>query len=391
MLRIGVIGAAGRGHLGDYAHRPAEGVSLAAGADVLPAARERFLERCSKKFGMLPAVYGDYREMIEKEHLDGVIIASPDYLHEEQALFALEHKVAVFLEKPMAITTEGADRILEAAWRNRTKLVVGHNMRYMEFPSRMKELVDSGVIGEVRSVWCRHFVSYGGDAYFRRWHAAKRNSTSLLLQKGSHDIDVIHWLAGGFSTLVNGLGNLSVYDKVPRRPAGEELRGDLWSESHWPPLEQQGFYPEVEVEDLSLIQMRLDNGVLATYQQCHYTPDACRNYTVIGTKGRLENYGDSAIQVWTRRQDHFRLEGDITYRVGAAAGDHGGADPLIIRSFIGALKGEYFVRSTAQAARHSVAAGCAGAESIRSGGRPVAIPPLPEYLIHFDFTRAKEA
>ena len=42
------------------------------------------------------------------------------------------------------------------------------------------------------------------------------------------------------------------------------------------------------------MNMRLDNGVLASYQQCHFTPDYWRNYTVIGTEGRLENFGDDA-------------------------------------------------------------------------------------------------
>ncbi len=397
MLRIGLIGAAGRGQLSDYAHKPEKGSSIVAAADIYPEGRERFLKRHLEKFNQTPPVYVDYREMIEKEQLDGVIIATPDFLHEEQAVYALEHKIPVYLEKPMAITTEGADRILETAYRNRTKLIVGHNMRYMAFTRKMKEIIDSGVIGEVRSIWCRHFISYGGDAYFRDWHAMKKYANSLLLQKGAHDIDIIHWLAGGYSTLVNGMGNLSVYDKVPRRPADQKRLKEgvahVWSASHWPPLEQKDFYPEVEVEDLNLIQMRLDNGVLATYEQCHYTPDSCRNYTVIGTKGRIENYGDYSpkadIQVWVNRKDTFRLEGDITYRVDASDGNHGGADPLIMWSFVEALRGTYDVWSTPQAARNSVAAGCAGADSIRSGGMPVAIPPLPEHLLKYDFARAE--
>ena len=53
-----------------------------------------------------------------------------------------------------------------------------------------------------------------------------------------------------------------------------------------------------------MMNMELDNGVLASYQQCHFTPDYWRNYTVIGTEGRLENFGDGAgdqINVWTSR------------------------------------------------------------------------------------------
>lgn len=143
-----------------------------------------------------------------------------------------------------------------------------------------------------------------------------------------------------------------------------------------------------------MITMRLSNGVFASYQQCHYTPDACRNYTVIGTKGRLENYGDYSpkadIQVWIQAGRHFRLEGDITYRVDASDSAHGGADPLIVQSFLDAIRGVYDVWSTPQAARYSVAAGCKGADSIRNGGMVESVPLLPDYLENWDFARAEE-
>ena len=397
-VRLGVIGCAGRGQLADWVHQPENGVEIVAGADIYPEQRQMFLDRYREKFNAQPAVYSDYREMIEKEQLDGVIVTSPDFLHEEHSVFALNHKIAVYLEKPIAISIESADRILEAAYRNRTKLVVGHNMRYMAFTRKMKEIIDQGIIGEVKAVWCRHFISYGGDAYFRDWHAAKKYSNSLLLQKGAHDIDIIHWLAGGRSVRVNGMGGLTVYDKLPRRPKGEERIREgiqsVWKEEHFPAISQKDFYPEIEVEDINMIHMQLTNGVFASYEQCHFTPDACRNYTVLGTKGRLENYGDyspdSDIQVWTRRKDKFRLEGDITYRVSADDGNHGGADPQIVQSFVDALRGKYDVWSTPQAARYSVAAGCLGAESIRNGGGCYEVPALPDYLENFDFARAEE-
>ena len=222
-LRLAIVGCFGRGRVADNAHQPEEGVRIVAGADKYPDALELFVRRYQEKFDCTPNTYSDYREMIETEKPDGVFITSPDFLHEEQAVFALEHKVAVYLEKPLAISIEGADRILEAAYRNRTPLMLGHNMRYMSFTRKMKELIDAGAVGEVRSIWCRHFVSYGGDAYFRDWHAMEKYVNSLLLQKGAHDIDVIHWLAGGFTTRVNGMGSLSVYDKLPRR-AEDQLR-----------------------------------------------------------------------------------------------------------------------------------------------------------------------
>ena len=393
-LRLAIVGCFGRGRVADNAHQPEEGVRIVAGADKYPDALELFVRRYQEKFDCTPNTYSDYREMIETEKPDGVFITSPDFLHEEQAVFALEHKVAVYLEKPLAISIEGADRILEAAYRNRTPLMLGHNMRYMSFTRKMKELIDAGAVGEVRSIWCRHFVSYGGDAYFRDWHAMEKYVNSLPLQKGAHDIDVIHWLAGGYTTRVNGMGSLSVYDKLPRR-AEDQLRTPgrklaAWDAGHYPPTKQKDFYPWIEVNDLNMINMRLDNGVLACYLQCHYTPDGWRNYTVIGTEGRLENFGMWKLHLWNHRVDDYAEVPDAVYNLEPPkSGSHGGADPKIVRSFVDALRGHYDVWSTPQAARNSVAAGCRGADSIRSNGMPLDVPPLPEHLADYDFIRCK--
>jgi len=314
-IRIGVIGAWGRGNLARHCHNEAEGVELVAGADIYEDKLSLFKDEMKKKFNYEPAYYLDYKEMIQKENLDAVFVTSPDWCHEEQACYALNNKVAVYLEKPIAITIEGSDRILQAAYDNKTKLMLGHNMRYMNFTRKMKELIDSGEIGEVKAIWCRHFISYGGDAYFRDWHADREKSTGLLLQKGAHDIDIIHWLAGAYSERVTALGSLSVYGDLPRRKTVNDGKVDVsFNNDHWPPLEQKDFNPIINVEDQNMVLMQLSNGVQASYTQCHFTPDSCRNYTIIGTKGRIENYGETSgeIQVWKTRKD-FNMQGDETY------------------------------------------------------------------------------
>ena len=110
-LRIGVIGAWGRGKLALSAHKPGKGSKLVAGADVKPEALENF----KKEVGEDVFTTDDYRELLKRDDIDAVFVTSPDFLHEEQALAALEAGKAVYLEKPMAITIEGCDRLLEAA------------------------------------------------------------------------------------------------------------------------------------------------------------------------------------------------------------------------------------------------------------------------------------
>ncbi len=388
-LRIGSIGTCGRGILAYHYIKPEDNVEIVAGADISAEKLQEFAGKVKEQHGNTPNTYLDYKEMIDKEELDGVFVTSPDFCHEEQAIFALNHQVGVYLEKPIAISIEGADRILQAAYDNKAKLMLGHNMRYMSFVLKMKELIDSGAIGEVKAIWCRHFISYGGDAYFRDWHADRRTANSLLLQKGAHDIDVIHWLAGGYTKRVCGFGTLAVYDKLPRRKADEPYDSSF-NVAHWPPLEQSGFNPVIDVEDISMITMQLDNGIQASYQQCHFTPDSCRNYTIIGTKGRIENYGDhhegTTIELWDDRKiDGFRLRGDATFRTPPGRGGHGGSDPAIVHSFFDALRGKGTPNSTPQAARYSVATGCLGADSIRSGGMPFEVPALPEELENYQF------
>ncbi len=386
-IRLGVIGTCGRGLLSDASHAPQRGVQLVAGADVSEESLSAFVSRYRERGDDVTA-YRNYREMLATEKLDGVFITSPDFCHEEHACAALERGVAVYLEKPMALTTEGCDRILRTARDHKTKLMLGHNMRYMHFTRKMKSLIDSGVIGDVKAIWCRHFISYGGDAYFRDWHADQETANSLLLQKGAHDLDVIHWLAGQRTVRVCGMGQLGVYDRLPRRGA-DTPPATRFDASHWPPMEQSGFNPVINVEDHNMIMMQLDGGIQACYLQCHYTPDACRNYTVIGTKGRIENYGDhhqdTTIEIWDRRVDRYRLRGDATFRMPAAEGTHGGADPLIVESFVEYLRGTSRPSVSPQDARHAVAAGCAGAQSIRNGGFPVEVPPLDPDLAAYAF------
>ena len=383
-IRIGTIGACGRGWLADLCHNPENGVEVVAGMDINEKQIEKFKNRFHDKYKQYPKGYTDYKEMLEKEKLDAVFITSPDFCHEEHAVYALSHGVAVYLEKPMAITVEGCDRILKTAKEYNSKIMVGHNMRYHNYTNQMKDIIDSGTIGKVRAIWCRHFISYGGDAYFRDWHADRSKSTSLLLQKGAHDIDIIHWLANSYSSQVSGIGNLTVYDKLPRRANPEEKPDCSFNASHWPPMEQSGFHPIMDVEDHNIINMQLANGVQACYMQCHYTPDCCRNYTIIGTKGRIENYGNSqegtTVELWTKRKDTFRMHGDVTFRTPPDVGHHGGTDNKIINGFIEYIRDDKIPATSPKGARYSVATGCAGAQSIRSGGRPVKVAPLAEEL-----------
>ena len=375
-LRIGVIGSGGRGGIAGHAHKPDENTRVVACCD----SKDEVLEKNKERYGSDIVTTTDVDTLLAQD-LDAVFVCTPDYLHEEHALACLNAGVSIYLEKPMAISIAGCDRVLAAAKQSKGKLFVGHNMRYMNIIRKMKQLIDDDVIGEVKSIWCRHFISYGGDAYFRDWHSEQQYANGLLLQKGAHDIDVMHWLSGSNTTRVSAFGNTAVYDKLPRREE-HEYSSTAFDQSHWPPMEQTGFSPKINVEDQSTVIMEMEKGVLGSYLQCHFTPDSCRNYTVIGTKGRLENMGDSPnspIMVWNQRTDGYNLVGDEVYRGDKVVdkGDHGGADGVIVQEFVDYVRGDIQeTTATPEAARMSVAVGCQASASMRNGGQPLDVPAI---------------
>ncbi|MGY6026309.1 Gfo/Idh/MocA family protein [Streptomyces spinosirectus] len=384
-LRLGVLGHGLRGSLARVAHRPGEGARVTVVADHDPACRRLAAERID---GV--RTVEDHREVIEDPDVDAVLILTPDHTHADLACAALRAGRPVFVEKPLDITVERCDRILRTARETGTRLYVGHNMRHMPVIRQMREIVARGDIGTVKTVWVRHFVGHGGDFYFKDWHAERRYTTSLLLQKGAHDLDVLHWLAGGYTRRVQAFGDLMVYGDNPHRRAPGEPKGADWytEDGHWPPHTQRALNPVIDVEDVSMVNMRLDNGVLAAYQQCHFTPDYWRNYTVIGDAGRLENFGDipgGAVRVWNSRRSGYRAEPDAEYRVSEPVDDaeHGGADPLIIDEFLRFVREGGRTDTSPVAARMAVAAGYGATRSLRAGGAVEEVPPLDDDLVAY--------
>ncbi|WP_434176262.1 Gfo/Idh/MocA family protein [Brachybacterium conglomeratum] len=378
-LRIGVIGMGARSDLASHAHRPGEGSRVTVVAD--PAERGRALAR--ERFGEDVATARSVEEMLEAHEVEAVMILAPDFAHAGIARQTLAAGIPTFCEKPMAISLEDADAMLELAREKRARLYIGHNMRHMPVVRQMKAIVDSGRIGRVRAIWCRHFVGAGGDFYFKDWHAERERAMSLLLQKGAHDIDVIHWLAGGSTRRVSGIGDLAVYgDITDRRDNSDRRMGEWYDADIWPPTAQKELNPVVDVEDISMLQMTLDNGVLASYQQCHFTPDYWRNYTVIGDAGRIENMGDGAgdqIHLWTSRRSGPGRPDDVEV-IARAEGGHGGADPSLVAEFLRFARSGGRTEVSVIAAREAVATGVRGAESIRSGGVPLEVPPVADEI-----------
>ncbi len=177
-VRIGVVGVGQRAVLATHAHGGDSGARVVACADP-SAAGKRY---ATELFGAV-ALRDDHRALLDAG-LDAVMLFTPDHLHAAQALDFLRAGTAVFVEKPLALSTEDCDAVLAAARDSRAKLYVGHNLRHLPMLRAMRALIEDGAIGAVKSVWCRHFVGHGGDFYFRDWHADRRKTRRVVAAEG---------------------------------------------------------------------------------------------------------------------------------------------------------------------------------------------------------------
>ena len=147
--KVGVIGAGnmGNNHIRVYSELP--GVDLVAISDVNPETSNDLATKYIANF------YYDYTKMIETEELDIVSICVPTNLHYEVAKYCLEKKINVLLEKPIAANIEDAEELLELSKTNNVKLLVGHIERFNPAVKKVKEIIDSGKIGDITAIVAR--------------------------------------------------------------------------------------------------------------------------------------------------------------------------------------------------------------------------------------------
>ncbi|MHC4873747.1 MAG: Gfo/Idh/MocA family protein [Planctomycetota bacterium] len=385
-IKIGLIGCGGRGFIAHHAHKPDENSAVTIGYDINPEGVNYLHEHINNQASFTT----EMQELLDQD-IDAVIVASPDYCHHEQAIAAMQAGKHVYLEKPMGITIEQCDEMMKVSEETGMKLMIGFNMRYMTFINMLKERIERGDIGELKAIWVRHFVGMGGRYYFHDWHGKKENCTSLLLQKGSHDYDAIHYITGQYTRRVSAFGNRSFFggDKpndlhcTDCPDAADCPDENIETEGNKKGLRTLCAYrQEIDIEDNYTTMLELNNGIIATYNECHFSPEYNRNYCFIGTEGRLENCElKGEVYYWNRDGKGKRMKEPTEIistnimKDGELEVGHGGADPKIMKAFVDMLVNDTEPPVPMRAGRESVAVGCMADDSIRTGN----VNLIPEY------------
>lgn len=138
--------------------------------------------------------YKDYKELLDKEELDLVIISLPHFLHGEATCYAAERGIDVFLEKPMGISVEDCEKMIETCKRCGVMLWVGHPHRYVDSYRRAKELVLSGELGEPVCFSETRNVDYFADSRPRWFLKKELSGGGIMINLGAHCLDKMKFL-----------------------------------------------------------------------------------------------------------------------------------------------------------------------------------------------------
>ena len=268
----------------------------------------------------VPAVYhaSEFDRMIAEEKPDKVIVCSVDRTHHNYICRAMELGCDVISEKPMTVDAEKCQQIIDTKKRTDRDLTVTFNYRYSPRNTKVKELLASGIAGEITSATFEWLLdtSHGAD-YFRRWHRDKRNSGGLLVHKSTHHFDLMNWWLNSAPETVYAMGGLKFYGKenaekrgVTRfyaRSKGSEIAAkdpfgfkviesdEALMSLYFNAEHEDGYYRDqsvfsdgISIEDNMSVMIRYQNGVTMNYTLCAHCPKEGYRVCFNGTKGRLE-------------------------------------------------------------------------------------------------------
>jgi predicted dehydrogenase len=387
-IRAGVIGAGLRGAT-YYQNLPDElkgRVQLVAIADPNEKHRAAFDEL----FGQGNARhYESGQELLQREELDALVIASPNHAHTRDALLAMEKRIPLMLEKPVAVSLEECAQLWRAWNENeRPPVTVGFVLRDTPFYRRAHALLQDGVLGQLLSLDADENIGPPLTKFMRGgWRRESKMSGGFLIEKCSHDFDILRWLCDSEAARVFSIARITHFQKANAlrherfdAPQNRDVAldfSDARTRALFDTTSTQSLY-EIggDLPDHQSVMIEWENGVLSNFTATFAQPRTTRRLRVCGSDGSLEgDIGRSVLAVekpGDREVDVTREEIHIEH---SADGHHGGDAKLAAHFWNSCLtrecSGGAGLREGIEAAIIALAA-----QQSSTLGAPVEVAPL---------------
>lgn len=314
-------------------------------------------------------MYSSWEEMLNRpKFADAVLICTKDRMHFEPTMKALAQGYHVLLEKPMSYDVNELKAMDQEARKCGLILAVCHVLRYTEFFSKLKSILDEGKIGTLVSIQHLESVGYWHQAHsFVRGNWRRKDETSpMILAKCCHDMDILNFLVGARCVSVSSYGSLRHFKKE-NKPKGapdrcilgcphsdtcpyDATRQYLSEDIGWPtctisddtsmearikalkegPYGRCVYACDNDVVDNQVVNLLYDSGVTVSMAMCAFTRDIKRTINIMGTKGQITgDMEESIIHV-----DDFVTGRRETIKIDSTKGGHSGGDYGLMKDFV---------------------------------------------------------
>lgn len=371
-MKLALIGAGQRGTI--YASSASPRAAIVAVVEPDEGRRESVADR----FGIAPerrfASVGEFYR--QGKICDAVIIASMDRDHYAQTIEALEMGYDILLEKPISPSPEECVKIQQKANEKGRKVTVCHVLRYTNFFSEIKSIIDSGELGKVVTI--QHNENIGN---FHMAHSFVRGnwrrsdlSSPLIMQKSCHDMDLLAWLADSDAKRISSYGDLTFFKEENAPPdssdrcltcrAAKDCRFDarkmyLPIAGGWPatvlaqdqseegllkaletgPYGKCVFRNDNDVCDNQVSIIEFENGVKVTFHLSAFTNKMHRTIKVMCEHGEIR--GDDSqnlIEVTKFASNMAEGSQQRIIRPASVSGGHHGGDTGLMNDFLNELE-----------------------------------------------------
>ena len=347
-IRIGIIGIGQRGasYVKEVLANP--DCTLAAVCDLKRDRMEEFAVRA----GAVDAeMFTDAEAMLDSGKIDACLVCVPDALHAKFAIAALKRNIHLILEKPMALTVEDCDAIIEANKQHPVVLQIGFVMREIVFYKKIHELIQSGELGHVMSIQADESLSVmHGASYMRRWHRYAKNCGGFIMAKCCHDFDIFTMLANSEPVRVASFGGLDFFlprndrpmncskcddAECPYRFQGEFVVMTENEKKHPDQFDLCVFNADKDTVDNQQAIIEYKNGVKVSFSMNLFAQKGNRTMKVVGTRayveGRLEDNCLKVVYADGREDKIIDCHPEVD-------GGHNGGDRNLFLEFVRCIK-----------------------------------------------------
>lgn len=369
-----LCGAGNRGTVyGNYALAHGEDIRFVGVADPDPERRRIFAQDHNIPENMQ---FENWKEVLVQDKMaDCLFICTQDNDHYHPAMLALEKGYNLMLEKPIACTAKQCYDIYRKSLENNLKVCICHVLRHTYFYDRVKQIVESGVLGRNTNIIMRENVGHLhiSHSYVRGNWRREEDANPMLLAKSCHDLDLLLWFAQSECTKVSSFGQQTFFNEK-NAPAGAPMRcidgcphahdcpyyaPRVYTPDNWmtyvmtTDLSKENianclktskygrcvFHCDNTVVDHQTVNMEFADGMQATLIMTGFTPETDREIYILGTKGELRGIFGKEQKITVR---DFLTNNETTYTIPLGEAGHGGGDVGLMRDFVRIMREDDF-------------------------------------------------